>query len=945
MNTRMNQNRRGVTLLFVISMIVLFLLMGTTFVIVSNDFLRSSRQQSRVTLKTIESTGEPRGERFMNEALYQLLRGPDLENENSPLRGHSILADMYGYGISSFVKGIEDSIREPASNGDHFIRLELIGPDVNLYDGSNTLDYNDFIAMPTPNADYVIGHDILSGNQIRNSDIGNAPGRFNGQLLTFVSGGAEGLTCRIIDHQVFVEAEISGTGTTTRHKFVAMPFNAPSEAQNSNLKDDELVVGLDDISEGLPTRVVINGRPFAGTGVGLFDPTEVGAGNNFALGQQAYSPNQKGKTRQELYTDGYLGRTSFGAITQNLPNPLSTNECYDAPDIQNMFLSGSDSMGIIPSFWRRNMPALHGGGGPNDSLEYSFRPQEFDDGSGGLSSASACISAANENNGDGFPFADQAYDSRPFDVDNDGDGELDGIWMDINLPTFSDEEGRLIKPLVSYQVVDLDRFLNINVHGNLSQIGTNQRFANGTATFLTGTANFMPQGAGFGPSEVYLTELLGDAAAKRLMLGDPNPDTSGSGNFMPGRYGGSQVTSDTALRSGQGPVPGEEYVDAMSLGQDPFSRYKLFGHPNYDADPDNLSVVGGFYQTPMDIYGRFRTGYPSDFFDTTLTFQTSMPVIDVFESTLNFSEVINNPYETDFSPPPTVLSTYDQLFTLEELEGVYRRDDREFRSQQNRIIELADLYGNMREPLGRLITTESWEVPTIVEEFILTQNDNDGDMNDDTMLQFENLMTKLYSVLATPSDPNFGVTESDPVLKHELIMRHVTGFFFDSILTNDQFRIDGQQRSLLSNDIRSGRPFNINRPFGNGQDDNSNNVVDEPGENDQLSHPDNNGLNDFDHDQDGFINGDSAFARQMFARQLYILTLLATELVDRNGNGSVIDDADFPDFTDDNGNTLMAIEARREFRKMPSLNGPSMWLIFVTPIPFMTPCRIRFESV
>ena len=39
-------SRRGVTLLFVISMIVLFLLMGTTFVVVSNDYLRASRRRN-----------------------------------------------------------------------------------------------------------------------------------------------------------------------------------------------------------------------------------------------------------------------------------------------------------------------------------------------------------------------------------------------------------------------------------------------------------------------------------------------------------------------------------------------------------------------------------------------------------------------------------------------------------------------------------------------------------------------------------------------------------------------------------------------------------------------------------------------------------------------------------------------------------------------------------
>ncbi len=45
--------RRGVTLLFVVSMIVLFLLMGTTFVIVANSFSVASKKRERKRLFTI----------------------------------------------------------------------------------------------------------------------------------------------------------------------------------------------------------------------------------------------------------------------------------------------------------------------------------------------------------------------------------------------------------------------------------------------------------------------------------------------------------------------------------------------------------------------------------------------------------------------------------------------------------------------------------------------------------------------------------------------------------------------------------------------------------------------------------------------------------------------------------------------------------------------------
>ena len=126
MNIRKINRRRGVTLLFVISMIVLFLLMGTTFVVVSNDFLRSARQRSRITVNTVESLGEDNGEKLITRALYEsLVRGPSLSDVNSPLRGHSILGDMYGYGFAADVKNLEDSLIDLPS-GRHDRRPQVL---------------------------------------------------------------------------------------------------------------------------------------------------------------------------------------------------------------------------------------------------------------------------------------------------------------------------------------------------------------------------------------------------------------------------------------------------------------------------------------------------------------------------------------------------------------------------------------------------------------------------------------------------------------------------------------------------------------------------------------------------------------------------------------------------------------------------------------------------
>ena len=94
------QNRSGITLLFVISMIVLFLLMGSSFVIMTSQFRRSSDDNARV------ATRRDSARSLVNRAFYDLFRGPSLDDVYSPLRGHSILGDQYGYGMKAFVSGI-----------------------------------------------------------------------------------------------------------------------------------------------------------------------------------------------------------------------------------------------------------------------------------------------------------------------------------------------------------------------------------------------------------------------------------------------------------------------------------------------------------------------------------------------------------------------------------------------------------------------------------------------------------------------------------------------------------------------------------------------------------------------------------------------------------------------------------------------------------------------
>ncbi len=101
---------------------------------------------------------------------------------------------------------------------------------------------------------------------------------------------------------------------------------------------------------------------------------------------------------------------------------------------------------------------------------------------------------------------------------------------------------------------------------------------------------------------------------------------------------------------------------------------------------------------------------------------------------------------------------------------------------------------------------------------------------------------------------------------------------------------------LLPPEVIAGQRFDLNRPFGNGRDDNpANNIVDEPGEAEAAFwNPSNANLTtatmtaagfttfvpDYSNGGDANINGtpgeaaDSQMARQLYARYLYVMMML-----------------------------------------------------------------------
>ena len=106
----------------------------------------------------------------------------------------------------------------------------------------------------------------------------------------------------------------------------------------------------------------------------------------------------------------------------------------------------------------------------------------------------------------------------PWDVDNDGDGVPDSIWVDLGLPVQQSPDGRRYKPLFAILCLDMDGKLNLNAHSNWrhtpSTTGAPSRFAKVTAPFArndptsTSASYYLKVGSGYGPAEISLHPVI-----------------------------------------------------------------------------------------------------------------------------------------------------------------------------------------------------------------------------------------------------------------------------------------------------------------------------------------------------------------------------------------------------------------------------------------------------
>ena len=431
----------------------------------------------------------------------------------------------------------------------------------------------------------------------------------------------------------------------------------------------------------------------------------------------------------------------------------------------------------------------------------------------------------------------------PFDVDNDGDGIRESVWIDVGFPVQTAADGRSYKPLAAILCIDLDGRLNVDAQGNITDVDQ-YRLRSTSASPSTAESSFpvppgaicnnaggstfppVQRGVGYGPAEISLFPLFSPTTATTSPLGGANAITPYTA-LLAARYGeANSNVFDPTLNVGSSPVPytsDPSYVwsgtllpgrpgktnYADGLAGLAFTQYPSTNDPT-PATTTTLNVFG----SPHDVFGRGMV----------LMDWLGMPVRPgvgaVHGATFNYDAVFDSPYEFNLSrkagrngsaygtPSAITLSSgggatpnpIDKPFTPAELESILRMYDVDAADLPNRLRRLLDPATN---GLGiRLCSCHccaAWSRPkaTICPLLRCFRRTNCAGLAGTTLPQCSLHITDL------------------------LRLRLLAG---DASLTD----IATQIAKMLPPELVAGQRMDLNRPFGNGRDDNGNYIVDEP---------------------------------------------------------------------------------------------------------------------
>jgi hypothetical protein len=502
--------RRGIVLVLVLAMLGLLALIGVTFATFSGQAKINARNfaQSVIGMQDDE---------LMDFALSQLIN--DTGDVRSAIRGHSLARDMYGSNITH-ANGYLTS--NPATGGPLLVSnfkqaLPIPG---DPYSGT----YYDILTnIPIPsNNPALYGFDFTRWI-VRISFAGPAFPRPvdqtfeilfddyapNSNATQFSGQGFH--VFRVIPSDVLGSSTTTAAGTTVIVNALNTALNNPTAAMQNGLGAWQNLL----MQPGPNVAFILDGRwlhAFNGPGMGA----------NAIWGNFRYN--------------GGLLQTTPNPALATFGQPGAMDEDYDACDLENWFLAiqSADGQVMIPSFHRPAVIRIDNANGVNDWLRVNK------DGPNGTysfaSAASRILRPVRADRHDAATFPDLTPDPNtgriPYDVDNDGDGVTDSVWVDLGYPARRDSRGQLFKPLFAFMVIGLNGRIPLNTAGNLA--GAARALANGAISDGAGADHDAHLGNSV--SEVDLTYALQNGFFfTNLAAGVPKDAT---GAFTPQPFGG-----------------------------------------------------------------------------------------------------------------------------------------------------------------------------------------------------------------------------------------------------------------------------------------------------------------------------------------------------------------------------------------------------------------------
>jgi hypothetical protein len=440
----MRARRRGIVLVLVLAMLGLLALVGVTFATLS--------AQARVNARNYaQSLLVPQDDELMDFALAQLIT--DTSDPRSVIRGHSLARDMYGND----------------ANGDGFLPFH---PSTGL---SFFITAAAQVAGPT----YTLTTNIVS------NDANFYGYNFTRWIMRVSYTGALGTSTGAVDQTLEITADSGFNINSNAFRVFTVAILDTATTLNNPNANVNFPNGYSTSLSGSFLAALVAAGNAANLGVQfpfVLDGRWLRAFNGPGMGSQSF-PVTVGALTVNVPFSTYGNFRYNGAIPIPDPNPINPphfiagpgavgmDEDYDACDLENWFMAiqSADGQIMIPSFHRPGIIRVDPGNNVNDWMR-----QNTSNGGAFLwaESSSRILRPCQADGHDAATFPDLLPDpvtgKITYDVDNDGDGVTDSVWLDLGYPARRDSRGHLYKPLFAFMVIGLNGRIPLNTAGNVA---------------------------------------------------------------------------------------------------------------------------------------------------------------------------------------------------------------------------------------------------------------------------------------------------------------------------------------------------------------------------------------------------------------------------------------------------------------------------------------------